>query len=428
MLTTNLRLFRSLSRMASFYKLTPLKIGCEVQGVDLRTENRPEVIAQIKKDVTEHRILVFKDQGIISGDRHVEISRWFGELESTFYKHPRSPHPDVFRVSNDASEGCTGVGRTGWHIDGSFQSAPFSYSLYHMVSVPKRGATAFAPLTELIEGLSPERRAEWKRLWMMSDRRSGPLHPLIYPHPHTGKKRHINIIIIIIIIIITTITSSHQDKVNTSTWCPNLRRQSIATEGYKGRRGATLYPVCGACAKGSPIACSLSSAVGVMHLTVVVTGSSTVKSMKRNRVEQRVLIVCTYWKSVSIKACQRHFKAQFGTLKPPATSSVQYLVMCFHTGMVSGYVWDKGTKRERYATDDEFNRINQDIEDEFKKDGGKIQYVHQWSEGEFIISDNLAVGHEATPETQLPRSKVGLRVLHRTTIKGTHPPDSLRSH
>nr|CAD7447277.1 unnamed protein product [Timema bartmani] len=184
-----------------------------------------------------------------------------------------------------------GVGRTGWHIDGSFQSAPFSYSLYHMVSVPKQGATAFAPLTELIEGLSPERRAEWKRLWMMSDRCSGPLHPLIYPHPHTGK-----------------------------------------------------------------------------------------------------------------------------------------MVMCFHTGMVSGYVWDKGTERERYATDDEFNRINQDIEDEFKKDGGKIQYVHQWSEGEFIISDNLAVGHEATPETQLPRSKVGLRVLHRTTIKGTHPPDSLRSH
>nr|CAD7598147.1 unnamed protein product [Timema genevievae] len=277
--------------MASFYKLTPLKIGCEVRGVDLKTENRPEVISQIKKDVIEHRILVFKDQGIISGDRHVEISRWFGELESTFYKHPRSPHPDVFRVSNDASEGCTGVGRTGWHIDGSFQSAPFSYSLYHMVSVPKQGATAFAPLTELIEGLSPERRAEWNRLWMMSDRRSGPLHPLIYPHPHTGKK-----------------------------------------------------------------------------------------------------------------------------------------VMCFHTGMVSGYIWDKGTERERYATDDEFNRINQDIEDEFKKDGGKIQYVHQWSEGEFIISDNLAVGHEATPETQLPRSKVGLRVLHRTTIKGTHPPDSLRSH
>jgi hypothetical protein len=52
---------------------------------------------------------VFKDQGIIGGPRHVEISSWFGELESTFYKHPKSPHPDVFRVSNDPNEGCTGM-------------------------------------------------------------------------------------------------------------------------------------------------------------------------------------------------------------------------------------------------------------------------------------------------------------------------------
>ena len=48
--------------------------------------------------------------------------------------------------------------------------------------------------------------------------------------------------------------------------------------------------------------------------------------------------------------------------------------------------------------------------------------VLQWEEGDFIISDNLAVGHEATPDTQLPRDAVGLRVLHRTTIKGTVPP------
>lgn len=48
--------------------------------------------------------------------------------------------------------------------------------------------------------------------------------------------------------------------------------------------------------------------------------------------------------------------------------------------------------------------------------------VFQWEEGDFIISDNLAVGHEATRETQLPRDDVGLRVLHRTTIMGTVPP------
>ena len=46
----------------------------------------------------------------------------------------------------------------------------------------------------------------------------------------------------------------------------------------------------------------------------------------------------------------------------------------------------------------------------------------QWQTGDFILSDNLALGHEATPETQLPVSEVGLRVLHRTTIQGTNFP------
>ena len=80
------------------------------------------------------------------GDRHVELSEWFGPCESTFYKHSKSPHPDVFRVSNDDDEGCRGVGRTGWHVDGSFQPAPFSYALYHIWSVPKDGDTGMSDM------------------------------------------------------------------------------------------------------------------------------------------------------------------------------------------------------------------------------------------------------------------------------------------
>ena len=86
-------------------------------------------------------IVIFRNQGVVNGKRHVEISEWFGPCDSTFYKHPKSPHDDVFRVSNDEHEGCLGVGRTGWHVDGSFQPAPFSYSLYHMAHVPKKGDT-----------------------------------------------------------------------------------------------------------------------------------------------------------------------------------------------------------------------------------------------------------------------------------------------
>jgi len=82
----------------------------------------------------------------------------------------------------------TAVGPTGWHIDGSFQPAPFAYSLYHMVSVPLKGDTVFATLNVIVDNLPSEKRNEWERLWMMSDRRTGPIHPVIYPHPITQKK------------------------------------------------------------------------------------------------------------------------------------------------------------------------------------------------------------------------------------------------
>ena len=139
-------ILQGLSKMASasehnFYQTKPAPIGIEVFGIDLKKDTPQEIIDHIKSDVHKHRVMIFRDQGEITGKRHVEISGWFGKLESTFYKHHKSPHPDVFRVSNDEDEGCRGVGRTGWHIDGSFQPAPFPYSLYHMAHVPQEGDT-----------------------------------------------------------------------------------------------------------------------------------------------------------------------------------------------------------------------------------------------------------------------------------------------
>ena len=51
-----------------------------------------------------------------------------------------------------------------------------------------------------------------------------------------------------------------------------------------------------------------------------------------------------------------------------------------------------------------------------------IAFTSQWKVGDFMISDNLAVGHFASPQTQHPIEEVGLRILHRTTIKGFYPP------
>jgi len=266
------------------YSLRPLKLGCEVFGLDLSQEVKKDVVELVKKDVRAYGLLVFRDQGNITPDKHLEIGRWFGEIESTFYDHPKSPHRDIFRVSNDNAEGCRNVGRTGWHIDGSFQMQPFSHSLYHIISVPQEGTTSFAPLTEIIEGLGVERRKLWERLYMASNRRSGPVHPLIYNHPETNVP-----------------------------------------------------------------------------------------------------------------------------------------VLCFHLGMTEGFLLDAGTPAEKDTSPHQTQQILKQIEEEILKDPERL-YHHKYRKGDFIISDNLALGHEASPETQLPKHQIGLRVMHRVTIAGKSRP------
>lgn len=138
----------------------------------------------LKADLTRYRVLVFRGQGKLSADVQLGVSKWWGTLHSTFYKHEKSPHPDVFRVSNDASEGCTRVGRSGWHIDGTFLPKPFKLQTMHFWSCNKGGSTLFCPLREVVQGLDAKTREMFKNLYFVGDRQ---VHPLVYPHPSSGE-------------------------------------------------------------------------------------------------------------------------------------------------------------------------------------------------------------------------------------------------
>ena len=48
--------------------------------------------------------------------------------------------------------------------------------------------------------------------------------------------------------------------------------------------------------------------------------------------------------------------------------------------------------------------------------------LFQWEEGDFLMTDNLALAHIASADTQLPQEEIGLRVLHRVSVAGTMPP------
>lgn len=175
--------------MTDFYTVTPLTphfVGV-VRDFSLAGDEplSKELVQRIKDDMVKYRVLVFKGQGNLSGKRQVQISKQFGTIESTFYKHPKSPHPDIFRVSNDENEGCTNVGRTGWHIDGTFQARPFKYQTMHFHSVCDGGQTWFVPLKEFYEMQDEDTKARWDRYWMLTGRREYA-HPMVYQHPHRG--------------------------------------------------------------------------------------------------------------------------------------------------------------------------------------------------------------------------------------------------
>ncbi|CAD7943330.1 unnamed protein product [Amoebophrya sp. A120] len=202
---------RSSSPMKNnFYSLTPLAphFGAEIHGVDLpklmaqeqhqtgttggssssssSSSSSPytEFFTQVKEDLVKHRLLLFRKQFNFTGQQQVDFSKHLGKIESTFHKHEKSPHSDIFRVSNDEAEGCTNVGRSGWHVDGTFMETPFQYQTMYFESVAEGGDTLFMPLKEFYEQQTTDCRNRWSTLWMVTGRRQAPVHPLVYQHPH----------------------------------------------------------------------------------------------------------------------------------------------------------------------------------------------------------------------------------------------------
>jgi alpha-ketoglutarate-dependent taurine dioxygenase len=51
-----------------------------------------------------------------------------------------------------------------------------------------------------------------------------------------------------------------------------------------------------------------------------------------------------------------------------------------------------------------------------------LLYSHNYENGDLVIWDNTRIVHKASQGTQESRKKSGLRLMHRTTVKGTHKP------
>jgi taurine dioxygenase len=60
------------------------------------------------------------------------------------------------------------------------------------------------------------------------------------------------------------------------------------------------------------------------------------------------------------------------------------------------------------------NELTMAIQSKFHELG----FAMQWQKGDFMINDNLGLAHYASDGTQADKERVGLRILHRTTITG----------
>lgn len=74
--------------------------------------------------------------------------------------------------------------------------------------------------------------------------------------------------------------------------------------------------------------------------------------------------------------------------------------MAIAMGKIKRFIWDMGTDIEQKASKEESTAILNEIQNELDK---HVQYAHVWEPGDFIITDNLAVGHYADADTQMTK-------------------------
>jgi len=190
-------------------KVEPLTcaIGAELIGFDVGLASRtPELMAEVRKLLLQHRVLFFRDQDI-SRAEHVAFARYFGELEDHPVAGSDPEHPGLVRIykspdqPNDRYE-------NSWHTDATWrEKPPFGCVLRCVECPPVGGDTMWANMVlaydklpahikTQIAGLRARHSIEAsfgaampvdKRLALHAQFPDAE-HPVVRIHPETGEK------------------------------------------------------------------------------------------------------------------------------------------------------------------------------------------------------------------------------------------------
>ena len=396
--------------------LTPIRpLGAAVRGVDLRTKPPEDVLAALQSAMATRGFLVFKDQGVLSGDEQVKASEYWGarEMHSTHGVHPRAPNEHIFRLSNDRAVGILGVGPQ-WHNDGSFERGVFSHVGYHIVRVAENGGgTIFAHQGAAFDALPAEEQERWQRLVSVNSN-SGVLHPVVHTHPISGRKSVYLHLGMTGAVLEVTPTAADPKAVESLRLLERDEMRhlfqtynALLNKGFAPQRADLLG--------SAPRYGATVEVVDLVSKPELNGRRGTVVGVL-DRTNGRV--------SVTLNA-EGDSGGGAGLAAKLAVKPANLKVLRADPDDAEGSDAVAGAATTDATTDasaaDEESSGADEGEDE--EESGAYTAVYEYEEGECIFIDNLAVAHRATPEAHQPASEVGLRILHRTTIKAPNTFD-----
>ena len=204
------------------FDYTPLSdhLGAAVAGIDLAViaaSHDEEAVAELKRALDHHLVLRIGGQSLSPG-AYVALARLFGPLHNR--KREDNPdaehvpgHPDIKVITNARTDdgrraGDGSAAELLWHTDGSRQDQPQVYSflygrvapanpprtfwmnmvaVYQALPAPMKARIAGRHAVHSVHNRSSEPQDVLSGTVSLSDRMTGPRHPLVRRHPGTGR-------------------------------------------------------------------------------------------------------------------------------------------------------------------------------------------------------------------------------------------------
>jgi taurine dioxygenase len=194
----------------------PGPFGVAVEGLNVAAADDP-TFCKLADLLHENHVLVIRGQHL-SNDEYVAFGRRWGEIVPYFQDRWTLPGwPDILLITNEAVPGRALPPAENWHSDGTYLPVPHSKTMLYGREAPREGGeTWFANMAAAYDALEDAMKARAANMQVLHMKNGGHRlalpeenecalaletqttpeeraklqrvrHPLVYPHPVTGR-------------------------------------------------------------------------------------------------------------------------------------------------------------------------------------------------------------------------------------------------